>query len=152
MSTNGISTGLNDTSLNMSSTSDMQPSQLPGSVSTPTMLDPPVSFSPAPSEILGQDLPVYTPVAAAMNSADVIIDPEGNLIIRLYKKSFAHSFISATGASVQGEIVKTMKVSREIVMSNSVPFMAMLNPLGTWVESGTTTVDLEDEHVVAVEL
>jgi hypothetical protein len=53
---------------------------------------------------------------------------------------------------MQGQILKTMKVSRAIVMTNSAPFMAMLNPMGKWAESGATTVDLEDEHVVAVEL
>jgi hypothetical protein len=57
-----------------------------------------------------------------------MIDPEGDLTIRLYQTlKTGPTFISASGNMMSGHILSTMKLSRQILIDNSSQFNRMLS-------------------------
>ncbi|KAL2075341.1 hypothetical protein VTL71DRAFT_284 [Oculimacula yallundae] len=146
-------------------------------VSSPRSTESSASFKTAASKIShenSEDAGTPTPIVGAaimstMSSSDpvvpvtatpptvqgiplIVVDPAGDLFLRFYVTSSSQEITLVKGHKVNGEFIATMKVSRRVLMMNSASSMAMLNPSGSWIESGSTTVDLCDENVAAVEL
>ncbi|KAH9216437.1 hypothetical protein DL95DRAFT_460295 [Leptodontidium sp. 2 PMI_412] len=117
--------------------------QLTDSQVLPMIATPPDSSDPNPP---------ITSTSTIEGLPQITIDPAGDLVLRFYINSASKVFTAANGKEMRGEIVATMKVSKKVMIENSAPSMAMLNPSGTWAESGATTLDLCHENVAAVEL
>ncbi|TVY13000.1 hypothetical protein LARI1_G008885 [Lachnellula arida] len=83
----------------------------------------------------------------------VIIDPNGDLDLRLYttKNATGHQFNSASdGKPIAGKICVQLTVSRKVMVESSSYFKAMLS--NNWAESWQSVVDIECEHPVSAEL
>ncbi|TVY87715.1 hypothetical protein LAWI1_G006799 [Lachnellula willkommii] len=83
----------------------------------------------------------------------VIIDPNGDLDLRLYttKNATGHQFDSASdGKPIAGKICVQLTVSRKVMVESSSYFKAMLS--NNWAESRQNVVDIECEYPVLAEL
>jgi hypothetical protein len=82
----------------------------------------------------------------------IVIDPAGDLQLRLYKKGGESGF-EAAGPSkeiIQGKIFVIMKVKKSVLVENSITFKMMLT--GGFKEADQTAVDLESQYLTGLEV
>jgi len=87
---------------------------------------------------------------ASYEKATYDIDPEGDLYVRVYEYDYTVPKDGNGKRCIKKEGM--MKVTRQVLMENSKPLRAMLDPNGPWAESKKNVVEIGEESVVAVEL
>lgn len=83
----------------------------------------------------------------------IIITETGDLTIQVYMKSeYGHRFKNANGYEVAGKLLASFKVDRQVLRRSSAKFHALLDPEGIFPEATASIMDLEYEHICALEL
>jgi hypothetical protein len=85
-----------------------------------------------------------------------MIDPAGDLIIQLYTSKAAESqkFIGGDGTPKSGRVLVSLKVSKQLLITNSKYFVSMFceRQVQGFAEAKQSVIDIEYEHTIGVEL
>ncbi|CZR57053.1 uncharacterized protein PAC_06942 [Phialocephala subalpina] len=83
----------------------------------------------------------------------IIITETGDLTVQAFMKSeYGHRYKNAMGYDVAGKLLASFKVDRLTLRRSSAKFHTMLDPDGIFPEAKASIIDLEYEHVKALEL
>ncbi|KAF8866842.1 hypothetical protein BDZ45DRAFT_795299 [Acephala macrosclerotiorum] len=83
----------------------------------------------------------------------IIITETGDLTVQVFMKTeYGHRYKNAMGYDVAGKLLASFKVDRQTLRRSSAKFHTMLDPEGIAPEAKASIIDLEYQHVKALEI